>query len=183
MYAASRGTEAALRSVTTAMRTFGLIAALCMVSSTVAVAGVADAPRGPRGTRGVMIASSSDESPGVLDAHARKRHGEIVRGALLDVLRRSGADVRHAGIGPRQLDVAIIGWQVTTTPAEIAVSAQVRVVICDQRGRMMSIVTGRARVSVPARGARIAELREQALAEAVGSMTRSLQSQLARMTS
>jgi hypothetical protein len=48
---------------------------------------------------------------------------------------------------------------------------------------MLSIVTGRATVSAPSRGAPIAELREQALAEAVGAMSRSLHSQLVRATS
>jgi hypothetical protein len=140
------------------------------------------APR-PRSERAVTIASASDDSPGALDAHARKRHGEIVRRAMLDVLQRTGADVRHAGMEPRQIDVAVVAWRVTQAAADLSVGAELRVVVCDAHGRMLSIVTGRATVSVPSRGARIAELREQALAEAVGAMSRSLQSQLARATS
>ena len=137
------------------------------------------APR-PRGEAGVTIASASDASPGVLDAHARKRHGEIVRRALLDVLHRSGADVRHAGIGPRQIDAAVVAWHVAPSPGELTVAAELRVVLCDERGKMLSIVTARASVSAPARRARLAELREQALGEAVGSLSRSLQLQLER---
>ena len=159
------------------MRPIALVIALCVAGSS-AIA----APR-PRSEHAVTIASASDDSPGVLDAHARKRHGEIVRRALLDVLQRSGADVRHAGMEPRQIDVAVVAWRVTLTAAALSVAAELRVVVCDGRGRMLSIVTGRATVSAPSRGARITELREQALAEAVGAMSRSLPSQLARATS
>jgi hypothetical protein len=77
---------------------------------------------------------------------------------------------------PAEIDVHC--WSPTTR-----VGAELRVVVCDAHGRMLSIVTGRATVSAPSRGARIAELREQALAEAVGAMSRSLQSQLARASS
>jgi hypothetical protein len=160
-----------------AMRTLVLVVALS-VAGTAASA----APR-PRTERAVTIASSSDESPGVLDAHARTLHGAIVRRALLDVLQRSGANVRHAGIGPRQIDVAVVAWHIAATAAQLSVMAELRVVVCDDRGRMLSIVTGRASVSAPLRAARLEELREQALAEAVGAMSRSLYSQLARATS
>ena len=131
----------------------------------------------------MTIASASDDSPGVLDAHARKRHGEIVRRALHDVLQRAGAEVRYAASGARQLDAAVVAWHVAQDAAQLSVSAELRVVVCDERGKMLSIVTGRASVSSPIRGARLAELREQALAEAVGALSRSLPSQLARTTS
>src|SRR5690349_16016166 len=163
------------------MRALALAIAFSVAGSVVPQGAVA-APRS-RNEHAVTIATASDDSPGVLDAHARKRHGEIVRRAMLDVLQRSGADVRHAGMEPRQIDVAVVAWRVTQVAAELSVGAELRVVVCDGRGRMLSIVTGRATVSAPSRGARIAELREQALAEAVGAMSRSLQSQLARATS
>jgi len=159
------------------MRAIALAIALSFAGSAASAA-----PR-PRNERAVTIASAIDDSPGVLDAHARRRHGEIVRRAMLDVLQRSGADVRHAGMEPRQIDVAVVGWRVTQAAADLSVGAELRVVVCDAHGLMLSIVTGRATVSAPSRGARIAELREQALAEAVGAMSRSLQSQLARATS
>lgn len=159
------------------MRTLALVAAIAMTGGV-----AASAPR-PRNERGVTIASSGDASPGVLDAHTRQHHGEIVRRALLDALHRSGADVRHAGIGPRQLDVAIVAWHVASTAIRIAVTADLRVVLCDDHGKMLSIMSTRASVSAPSGTAALAELREQALTEAVGGMTRSLQSQLDRTTS
>jgi hypothetical protein len=139
------------------------------------------APR-PRSERAVTIASSSDVSRAVLDPHTRSRHGAIVRRALLDVLERTGSNVRHPGIPLRQIDVSIVAWRIAPAGRGIDVSTELRVVICDDHGRMLSILVGRARISAPS-DTRLAELREQALTEAVGGMSSSLQSQLARETS
>jgi hypothetical protein len=158
------------------MRTLALVVALAVSGGAAAAA-----PR-PRSEYGVTIASSGDDSPGVLDVHTRRRHGEIVRRALLDVLHRWGANVRHDGIAPRQLDAAIIAWHVASSASRTDVSAELKVVLCDDHGKMLSIMTGRATVSAPRGNVRLAELREQVLAEAVGGMTRSLQSQLDRTT-
>jgi hypothetical protein len=161
------------------MRALLLVVAIPLVA---AATSAANAAPHLRGKRGVTIASASDDSPGVLDAHARRQHGEIVRRALHDVLQRSGADVRYAGIGVRQIDAAVVGWRVVQDAAQLSVSAELRVVVCDERGKMLAIVTGRASVSSPVRSARLAELRAQALAEAIGAMSRSLSPALARAT-
>jgi hypothetical protein len=155
------------------MRNLAVVLALVVAGSPVAAA--------PRPS-GVTIASASDTSPGGLDAHARQRHSEIVRRALREALRHSGSRAPHTAIAPRQLDITIVAWRVAPSPRRIDVSIELRVVICDRHGRMLSIVTARARVSSPSPGARLAELREQALAEAVGAITQSLQSQLDRAT-
>lgn len=128
---------------------------------------------------GVLIASSNDSSPGMLDARARVQHREIVRRTLLDVLHRSGADVRPPGSGLRRLDVAIVAWHVTPSTDRVDVAVELRVVICDEHGRMLSILTGRGRISAPDR-APLPGLREQVLAEAIRGMSPSLQSQLVR---
>ncbi len=157
------------------MRTLALVLVLAVTG------GVASAAPRPRGERGVTIASASDASPGVLDTSARKRHAEIVRHALLDVLRRSGSDTRLAGIAPRQIDAAVVSWRVTPRGRGTDVSAQIRIVVCDGHGKMLSILTGRA--TVTGAPGQIAQLREQALAEAVGGMTANLTTQLARNVS
>lgn len=157
------------------MRTLALILAVAVFG------GVACAAPRPRSERGVTIASASDASPGVLDASARKRHTEVVRQALLDVLHRSGSDARLAGIGPRQLDAAVVSWQVARRGRDTAVSAELRVVVCDSHGKMLSILTGRA--TVTGAPGQVEQLREQALVEAVRAMTANLTTQLARAVS
>lgn len=156
------------------MRSLAIIVALALAVA----GGVASAAPRSREEHGVTIASASDASPGTLDTSARKRHVEILRQALLAVLRRSGADARLAGTGPRQIDVAVVSWRVTPRRRAADVSAELRLVVCDGHGRMLAILTGRATVSGAPK--QIAQLREQALAEAVGGMTRNLELQLSR---
>ena len=127
----------------------------------------------------VMIASAGDSSPGALDADARGHHAEIVRRALRDVLRRSGAEVRLAGIGARHLDVAVVDWKITPGAGQTEVAVKLRVIVTDDHGRMLSILTGRAQISTPGKVA-VAQLRDEAIAEAVKGMTAALQAQLAR---
>lgn len=150
------------------MKAFALAIALLFAG------GVAHAA--PRGERAVTIASAADTSPGALDTSARRRHGAIVRQAMLDVLTRSGAEVGHAG--PRKIDVAVVAWKLKPRGAATDVTAEIRVVVCDGHNKMIAIVTGRATV----RGAAtdLPALREQALASAVAGMQRTLAPQLAR---
>jgi hypothetical protein len=115
----------------------------------------------------------------VLDAHARTAHCAIVRRALVDVLRRAGAEVRWTANGARRLDVAVVAWHVTPTADQTDVAVELRVVIGDERGQMRAIVTGRAKVSAPG-SPPIAELRAQAIAEAIHGIAPTLQAQLAR---
>lgn len=164
------------------LRALGVALAILVAGS------VAEAAPRPRGELAVTIASSNDASPGVLDAHARQRHAEVVRHALAEMLRRTGTDARHPGVPHRQLNVTIVSWHVVPGGARIEVATELRVVICDAQGKMLAIMTGRARVSIPRDprapgGAALAELREQALAEAVGGLTDSLHQQLTLATS
>lgn len=156
--------------------------ALALIVALIAPASIAVAQPRHAAASGAAIASSSDQSPGVLDAHARKRHGEIVRRALLDVLHRSGTNLRHAGAGAHKIDIAVVAWRVVPAGRELSMSVELRAVVCDERGRILAIVIGRASMSAPAR-ARLPALREQLLAEAVAGMSRSLQSQVGRATS
>lgn len=128
----------------------------------------------PRGERAVTIASAADTSPGALDTSARKRHGAIVRQAMLDVLSRSGAGVGSA----RKIDVAVVAWKLKPRGRATDVTAELRVVVCDGHNKMIAIVTGRA--TVAGATSDLAALREQALAAAVAGMQRTLAPQLAR---
>lgn len=149
------------------MRTLALAAAL-LISVPVASAA-------PHGERAITIATAADTSPGALDTGARRRHGEIVRKAMLDVLRRSGVDVGQAG---QQIDVTVVAWKIVPHGTATEVTAELRVIVCDGHGKMLAIVNGRATVS--GRRGELDALREQALAGAVGGMQRTLKQQLAR---
>jgi hypothetical protein len=119
-----------------------------------------------------VVASACDSSPGHLDAQTRKHHGEIARRAVTTSLHDSHAEIAR----PTQLDVSVIGWTVSTVGSRTDVTAEVRIVICDGHGKMLSIVHGKA--TVTAHHARVADLREQAISEAVGGLSPQLRSQL-----
>jgi hypothetical protein len=119
-----------------------------------------------------IVASACDSSPGHLDARTRKHHGDVARRALTSSLH-------HSAIArPTQLDVSVISWTVSTAGSRTDVTAEVRIVICDDHGKMLSIVHGKA--TVTAHHARVADLREQAISEAVGGLSPQLRTQLAR---
>lgn len=152
-----------------------------LVVPLLAAIGLVVAPHvaGAQPTVAVMISSTVDHSPGQLDARVRGQHGEIARRTLRDVLRRSGADVRLAAIGARKLDVSVVKWKIAPSGPQLDVTVELRVIVADEHGRMLSILTGRAKVSAPGETP-IAQLREEAIAEAVRGMTPALQAQLRR---
>lgn len=150
-----------------------------LVIAVAALVGVAPRVVEAQPSVAVMIATTGDSSPGTLDAHARGQHGQIVRQALRDVLRRTGAEVRLVASGVRRLDVAVTGWKIVTVAKQIDVAVEMRVIVADHHGRMLSILTGRAKVSAD-EGTPLAELRAQAIAEAVRGMSPALQQQLRR---
>jgi hypothetical protein len=155
-----RGTEAA-DSSSKAMRIIAIVVA-CVLAGGVATADGIN----------VIVTSACDSSPGQLDAKTRKLHGEIARRALTNSLDRDRIEVP----GKRQLDVSVTNWLVSTAGSRTEVTAEIRIVICDEAGKMMSIVNGRA--TVIAYRAKVDDLRRQAIAEAIESVRRPLHSQL-----
>ena len=122
--------------------------------------------------------TACDSSPDRLDVHARKLHGQIARRAAIETLHRGGIAARRAGTAARQLDVSVIHWRVASTGSRTDVTAEIRVVLCDHNGRMLSIVNGKATAS--GLSAQLTLLREQAIAEGVGHLVGKLGAQLAR---
>ena len=122
----------------------------------------------------VTITSVSDHAS--LEASARKSNSEVMRRALVEVV----TPVR----GPvRQIDASIVAWRIETVGTRVEVTASLRIAICDERGQLLSIVSGRATVSAPWRRIREAQLRElrwQAVESAVDSAAEHLRSQLAQ---
>jgi hypothetical protein len=146
------------------------VRAIAIIVACVLAGGVATAD----GINVAIVASACDSSPGHLDAQTRKHHGEIARRALTTSLHDNHVEISR----PAQLDVSVISWAVSTAGSRTEVTAEVRIVICDGHGRMKSIVHGKA--TVTAYHARVAQLREQAIGEAVGGLSPQLRTQLSR---
>jgi hypothetical protein len=134
---------------------------------------------GPHPDLYLLINSSADDSPGTGDKPTRKAHADIVRRTLIerfkadksitsaaDEAQRWGLVVRHIDLSVTKLDVAKAGGLVE-------IDAQLRLAISDDSGKMLSFLSGGAKVQVPSAkfDARyVPALRKEALENAMRGM-------------
>jgi hypothetical protein len=141
-------------------------------------AGFGSAPRATpaRPDLFVVVKSATDDSPGRLDKKARKGHAEIVKSTMLSSLRgeptvtSTEADAEKLGLDPRQLDLSIVMLEQRVSGNYIEIEAQLRLAVSDRRGKMLSFLSGGAKVQVPRRSfdARyLPQVRREALENAV----------------
>lgn len=127
----------------------------------------------------VLVNSSADESPGKADKAARKEHAEIIRRTLEDSCRSTpvvttvASDARRLGLDARHIDLSVTSLDVATVGAVVEVDAQLRLAISDGRGKMLSFLSGGAKIQVPRHkfDARyLPRMRREALESAVRGM-------------
>jgi len=105
----------------------------------------------------VTINTSADDSPGKADKAARKVHGEILRQTLSDSFKSQpmvttvATDAQKWGLDPRHLDISVTKLEVLQAGTMIEVEAQLRLAISDDSGKMLSFLSGGAKVQVPKR--------------------------------
>jgi HEAT repeats len=135
----------------------------------------------------VRINSSTDESPSNADAAARKQHADIIKRVLSDRLHADAsitsnpADVQRWGIDERHLDLSVTRLAATRAGDLIEVEAQLRIAISDNSGRMLSLLSGGAKVQVPPGSydpRQLPALRREALDNAMRGMLDKLSAQL-----
>ncbi|HMG56447.1 MAG TPA: HEAT repeat domain-containing protein [Kofleriaceae bacterium] len=104
----------------------------------------------------VLVNSASDESPGAGDPATRKAHAEIIKRTLLDQLRSdpsitsAAGDAQRWALDARHLDLSVIRLAASRTGDVFEIDAQLRVAISDDSGKMLSLLSGGAKVQVPA---------------------------------
>lgn len=131
----------------------------------------------------VLVNSSADDSPGKTDKTTRKVHAEIVRQTLTDQIKRDPLVVmaKQRGVPSRQIDLSVTKLAVQTAGNFVEVEAQLRLAISDDKGKMLSFVSGGAKVQVPRKtyNARyLPTLRKEALENAMRGMFGKLMAQL-----
>ena len=103
----------------------------------------------------VTIKSSSDDSPGKLDKATRATNADTLKNALLDSLKTApqvtmtATDAQRWGLDPRELDLSVTKLEVNTTGGYVECDAELRLAISDESGKMLSFVSGGAKVSIP----------------------------------
>jgi hypothetical protein len=136
----------------------------------------------------VTINTSADDSPGnKTDKVARKLHGDILRQTLESSFRVNPAvtmvatDAQKWGLDPRHLDLSVTKLDVAQAGTMIEVEAQLRLAISDDSGKMLSFVSGGAKIQVPKRtfdAKYLPALRKEALENAMRGLFDKLLMQL-----
>lgn len=101
----------------------------------------------------VHINSSADDSPGRADKKTRQANAEILRAFLTNQFRANPLvtmdDAEKSRLVARHLDLSVVKLAVVTAGTHVEVEAQLRLAISDASGKMLSFVSGGAKVSVP----------------------------------
>jgi HEAT repeat protein len=110
---------------------------------------------GPTPDLYVLVNSSADDSPGKADKSMRKEHAEIARKTLVDeckshpVITTVASDAKRLGLDARQIDLSVLKFDVATVGATIEVAAELQLAVSDSHGKMLSFLSGGAKIQVP----------------------------------
>ncbi|HEY4059619.1 MAG TPA: HEAT repeat domain-containing protein [Kofleriaceae bacterium] len=135
----------------------------------------------------VLINSTTDDSPGKLDKVTRKSHADLLRDTLSGSFKSAAlvttvaADAQRWGLDPRHLDVSVTKLEVGQAGGYIEVEAQLRLAISDDDGKMLSFLSGGAKVQVPKgtfNAKYLPQMRKEALENAMRGMFDKLLAQL-----
>ena len=127
----------------------------------------------------VMIKSSSDDSPGKADKPTRKQNAEVVKEALLESFKTApqvtmtAADAQRWGLDPRTIDLSVVKMEVQTNGGYVEIAAELRLAISDDKGKMLSFLSGGAKVQIPSakfKGQFLPSYRREALEGAMHGM-------------
>ncbi|MFT3695455.1 MAG: HEAT repeat domain-containing protein [Kofleriaceae bacterium] len=103
----------------------------------------------------VTIKSSSDDSPGHDDKATRKQIADTVKAALEASLKAApqvtmaAADAQRWGLDPRTIDLSVVKMDVQTNEGYVEIAAELRLAISDDKGKMLSFLSGGAKVQIP----------------------------------
>jgi len=127
----------------------------------------------------LVVNSSADDSPGTADKRTRKAHADIIKRVLLEKFKTEASvtsvagDARRWGLLARHIDLSVTKLDVARTSGTVEVDAELRLAISDDSGKMLSFLSGGAKVQVPAGkfDARyLPELHKEALENAMRGM-------------
>jgi len=103
----------------------------------------------------VTIKGANDDSPGKTDKTTRKLHCDILKTSLQDSLRAApqvtmvANDAERWGLDPRMIDISVVKLELVQTGAMMEVEAELRLAISDDKGKLISFLSGGAKVQIP----------------------------------
>lgn len=127
----------------------------------------------------VTIKSTNDDSPGKADKTARKVHGDILRSVLAESFKSApqvtmtGTEAQRWGLDARHIDVSVVKLDVVQAGSYMEIQAELRLAISDDTGKMLSFLSGGAKVQIAMAKYRVQnlpELQREALEGAMHGM-------------
>jgi len=120
-------------------------------------AGFGNAPRAleERPDLYVQIKTSTDDSPSKPDKKARQAHADIIRAVLAEQCGRAAKVTSQAAVGQRlglnlrNIDLSVVKLDVTPSGNYMEIEASLRLAISDDKGKMLSFLSGGAKVQIP----------------------------------
>ncbi len=103
----------------------------------------------------VTVKGCNDDSPGKTDKVTRKQNAEILAASLKSELKRAPQvtmaqpDAERWGLDARMVDVSVTKMDVSQAGNYLEVSVELRLAISDNTGKMLSFLSGGAKVQVP----------------------------------
>jgi hypothetical protein len=124
----------------------------------------------------VVLKSCNDDSPGKSAKKDRLSNAEVVRASMAGELRvaplvtSAANEAKRLGLNPRMVDVSVTKMVLRTKGRFLELETELRLAISDDSGKMLSFLSGGAKVSVPKKGfnwSYLPQLRKEALENAV----------------
>ena len=103
----------------------------------------------------VTVKGTNDDSPGNKDKASRKANAEILKTVLSDELKAAPAvtttatDAQRWGLDQRTIDVSIVKMETAQSNGMMEVATELRLAVSDQKGRLLSFLSGGAKVQIP----------------------------------
>jgi len=103
----------------------------------------------------VLIKGANDDSPGKADKLTRKTNADILKQALTDELKAAPqvtmteSVAQRWGLDARHIDLSVVRMEVVQNGGYVEMQADLRLAISDDTGKMISFLSGGAKVQVP----------------------------------
>lgn len=103
----------------------------------------------------VLVKGANDDSPGKADKVTRKANAEILKAAISDELKTAPqvtttAEVAQRwGLDARHIDLSVVKMDLVQSGGYMEMQTELRLAISDDTGKMLSFLSGGAKVQIP----------------------------------
>jgi hypothetical protein len=103
----------------------------------------------------VLVKGTNDDSPGKADKTTRKTNADILKQVFTDELKTApqvtttASVAQRWGLDARHIDLSVVKMEVVQNGGYVEMQTELRLAISDDSGKMLSFLSGGAKVQVP----------------------------------